>query len=373
MKIFGKRKSKAADATDAPATPGGDVGTGTGGGEKRTKAKEEEEKESSEDENVPSYFASAQPLDGCAKKKKKQRNSDKSVPNGDDIQALLTMDPSTLNAKQRRLVRRHNEREGGGAVDAATAQLSIEQSKEKKDQANKAEDKDTIAKDQATKSEDSTDRDKDTSSAKDNTPKKNDEDEKKEESTSDDKDIPNNIKEILAKLEGLNSKERRKLLRQLKSSTGGTIDESVIKAAEEQAKKIAERNEKEAANAPPQPNNQERKRMAKEIKATSKDIEPTKPKKKRRKKGPPVDVSSLPPEERARREEQRRKQKEAAERREAGLVDPNRHPLNSERRRANRRKPSQNMLIAQAKKDKLAERGKFNAVGFQMRKQQLKG
>ena len=55
------------------------------------------------------------------------------------------------------------------------------------------------------------------------------------------------------------------------------------------------------------------------------------------------------------------------ERRNAGLVDPNRHPLNSERRRANRRKPSQAMLIAQAKKEKMAERGRFNAVGFQMR------
>jgi hypothetical protein len=42
--------------------------------------------------------------------------------------------------------------------------------------------------------------------------------------------------------------------------------------------------------------------------------------------------------------------------------------LNSERRRANRRKPGKAALIAQAKKEQLAEKGKFNAVGYQKRK-----
>ena len=81
-----------------------------------------------------------------------------------------------------------------------------------------------------------------------------------------------------------------------------------------------------------------------------------------------MNLADLPPDERKRREDQRRMQKEAAERREAGLVDPNRHPLNSERRRANRRKPSKAALIAQAKKEKMAERGQFNANGYHMRK-----
>ena len=60
---------------------------------------------------------------------------------------------------------------------------------------------------------------------------------------------------------------------------------------------------------------------------------------KKRKRKQPVDLSSLPPEERLRREEQRRLQQEAAEKRARGLVSNHKHPLNSERRRANRRKP----------------------------------
>ena len=52
-------------------------------------------------------------------------------------------------------------------------------------------------------------------------------------------------------------------------------------------------------------------------------------------------MSTLPPEERLRREEQRRLQKEAAERRARGehVTPGHKRPLNSERRRANRRKP----------------------------------
>jgi hypothetical protein len=42
--------------------------------------------------------------------------------------------------------------------------------------------------------------------------------------------------------------------------------------------------------------------------------------------------------------------------------------LNSERRRANRRKPGKSAQIAQAKKERMADGGKFNAVGYQMRK-----
>jgi len=239
------------------------------------------------------------------------------------------MDASKLNAKQRRLVRRHREREGGSTASTTDAKVS--------------EDNETATKDETTKIEQQNE-----SVSTSNTPPTN-----------------VNIKEILAKLEGLNSKERRKYLRQLKASSGGAIDESVITAAQEQAKKVAERNEKQAANAPPSDNNKK--------KAADTPESTTKPKKKRRKKGPPVDESKLPPEERRRREEQRRMQKEAQERRDAGLVDPNRHPLNSERRRANRRKPSQAMLIAQAKKEKMAEKGRFNAVGFQMRQGRRNG
>ena len=81
------------------------------------------------------------------------------------------------------------------------------------------------------------------------------------------------------------------------------------------------------------------------------------PKKKRRKGGAVVDLTKLSPEERMRREEQKRLQQEAAKAREvdrAGIISmsttatsgvstgkskQHKHPLNSERRRANRRKP----------------------------------
>ena len=324
MKIFGKkRKSKVVDATDESSTPS-DAAAANAGDEKNTPTKVEE--------SIPSYFASSESTTSGKKKKKKPRNdnNDNQQIKGDDIEALLAMDPSELNAKQRRLVRRHKERDdtNNGATDKDAKQMSNTRDAEKEDTTNTNE-ATKITTDAPTTNE--------------------------EKVSADNPDI----KDILAKLDGLNSKERRKYLRQLKSSSGGAIDESVIAAAQEQAKKVAERNEKEAANAPTP--------VKKKSAEKAPDTEQSKPKKKRRKKGPPVDESTLPPEERKRREEQRRMQKEAASRREAGLVDPNRHPLNSERRRANRRKPSQAMLIAQAKKEKMAEKGRFNAVGFQMR------
>lgn len=70
------------------------------------------------------------------------------------------------------------------------------------------------------------------------------------------------------------------------------------------------------------------------------------PKKKRRREK--IDCNSLPREERLRREEQRRKQDAAAKARALSAVEvtndkasskKHKHPLNSERRRANRRKP----------------------------------
>lgn len=70
---------------------------------------------------------------------------------------------------------------------------------------------------------------------------------------------------------------------------------------------------------------------------------PPKKKPKKKKANSPEDLSSLAPEERLRREEQRRLQKEAAERKQkqhpVSTLRQHRHPLNSERRRANRRKP----------------------------------
>ena len=95
---------------------------------------------------------------------------------------------------------------------------------------------------------------------------------------------------------------------------------------------------------PSYPNDRKNINSVDKRKATDESPEKSKAKRVRRRKGADVDWSSLPPDEFLRREEQRRKQKEAAERRASTDDSKNtnnnfRHPLNSERRRANRRKP----------------------------------
>jgi len=311
MKIFGKVKSTSAS---------------------------EEKKDDSKVENetdVPSYFASA----ASSTKKKKSKKSDGL--DGDNIHALLEMDFDKLNAKQRRLVKRHKAREGNQEVATDETKPSpttgVEDNKSEQGENHTSEEDKAKAADEASKAENNK--------------------------------LSMDISEVVKMLDGLNSKERRKFLRQLKSN-GEEIDEEVIAAAQEEAKKVAERNEKDAVNNTPAKgvNDDGGKGKRKAGESSGSTDEATKPKRKRRKKGPPVNLDDLPPEERARREEQRRMQKEAAERREAGLVDPSRHPLNSERRRANRRKPSKSALIAIAKKERMAEKGRFNAVGYQMRK-----
>jgi hypothetical protein len=93
--------------------------------------------------------------------------------------------------------------------------------------------------------------------------------------------------------------------------------------------------------------------------------------KKKRRKGE-VDLSKLPPEERLRREDQKKKQKEAAERLARGedKTPGYKHPLNSERRRANRRKPKwKNAPKIVAKKPFNGEKHEHDTSGFQVRKQ----
>jgi hypothetical protein len=125
--------------------------------------------------------------------------------------------------------------------------------------------------------------------------------------------------EVKKLLDSLNSKNKRKLTRQLERD-----GLSALKVVREEALKLIEElKEKEVAV------------VKEKIKVKKPDPEPFSKKRKR------DDWSGLPPEERLRREEQRRKQEEAAERRAKGETPPSKHkhPLNSERRRANRRKP----------------------------------
>lgn len=208
---------------------------------------------------------------------------------------------------------------------------------------------------------------------------------------------------VIDQLKNLNSKERRKLLRKLASesktatSTADSTKEGnisrhsdgihnncttvtpnandaatakLIVLAAEESNRIAEQNrmmEKEKVETHKKEKNKKRKRDGiEEPVPDNKDakITESKPKKKKMK-----DLSHLPPEERARRDEQRRMQQEAAERRKAGEMST-RHPLNSERRRANRRKPGRAGKIAILKREtkvKLEGMRSYNAGGYMMR------
>lgn len=360
MKIFGKRKSIGDVASSAYGTGIITAAAARVSGDSSNITLSAE----SENEDVPSYFAQTSSTnDGSPSKKKKQRHDDISSqqPNGDDIQALLAMDPSKLNSKQRRLVRRHQERED-------IEKTNVVESAEKKrcNASSSSIDEEQIA-------SQGSNGDKNVK-----TVISNQQEAASTTSATTTTTTTTTTTEILAKLEGLNSKDRRKFLRQLRSSVGGTIDESVIAAAEDQARKVAERNEQEAVQATIASDKASKTSKAKVVSGEKStrgdhadmiivDDQPTNPKCKRRKKYS-INIDDLEPKERKRREVQRIMQKEAANRRASGLVDPDRHPLNSERRRANRRKPGKAAKIVQAKKEQLVERGKFNAVGYQMRK-----
>lgn len=167
------------------------------------------------------------------------------------------------------------------------------------------------------------------------------------------------VEDVANQLKGLNSKERRKLLRQLSSQ----YDEAFLENVTEASKKIAEVNEAKQVQEQKTAEKESGKRKAEDI-AGSVVQQPNKKKGKKMK-----DLSHLPADERARREIQRKMQQEAAVRRAAGEVHT-RHPLNSERRRANKRKPGRAGKIAIMKKqfkEKQQAVNDFNAGGYTMR------
>lgn len=378
MKIFGKRKS-GAGTVKSNGTKESNNSTVTGNATVKSGESTEQNKSDAGNEEVPSYFAVASDssgLGGSASKKKSRASNSSGAYNGDDIEILLQMDPSKLNSKQRRLVRRHREREGAG--DPSVAVTSDGDTP-----AGKSDFETSTTEDMKAKDYDGNVRDTAQNNAGDkkvNTIKSTKPNDQHEKIRSDDSQPSQvnkiNASEVLAKLEGLNSKDRRKFLRQLRRDNpeDGTdlSEKGLIAAAEDQARRIAEMNR---LNVSKENVDQDagKKRKAEDAKETdqatkSETTTMTAPKKKSRRRKSKVNLDDLTPEERQRREQQRQMQKEAAERRAAGLVDPNRHPLNSERRRANRRKPGRGALIALRKKEEMAERGRFNAVGYQMRK-----
>ena len=162
--------------------------------------------------------------------------------------------------------------------------------------------------------------------------------------------------DVWALLEKLKSKSKRTLSRKLKRD-----GQAVLEEVRDEARRILAGEEEKAASSGGKKRDHDSTTVAT---TTSQDGNGKKKRKKQK-----VDWSKLPPEERLRREEQRRLQQEAAERRSRGEdgVSPHKHPLNSERRRANRRKPKWNKNKGGA--NSFADDGfNHNASGYQHRK-----
>ena len=243
-------------------------------------------------------------------------------------------DPATRNAKERRLVKRYEERqqqqlkeqtvvetgkEDSVEDDALVGSETRETEAEQDASSVGDEEKSSSEEDEEAEDEEKDDGESETNEATESFPEaistETPEPVSTESTTHGDNDTSTLPADTLALLNQIPSKQRRKLVRQWERR------EATAQQVHEQANLIV--------NPPGTAN----KRDADAIDSTSEQ-----PKAKRRKKT--IDESLLSPEERLRRQEQRRLQQEAKEKREKGLVKGSkRHPLNSERRRANRRKP----------------------------------
>lgn len=389
MKLFGKRSKKTAIVAEV-------------------KPQEVEE------EAVSSYFSSDF--------KPPSSNTESKEDKSHDIEKLLAMDPSELNAKQRRVLKRHTKRQGVDDNDAdkneptkstddgdEQQQNNPEVVSEENDDKDTDEESDKSPEDTSKGSEEKNEKEEKLSleevakqlkglnakerrkllrklsqtydeeflaKAAEASKKVAAQNETKQqvtkavtasEASSGDIEIDPAVADIANQLKGLNSKERRKLLRQLSSQ----YDEELLAKATDVSKKIAEENE--AKQAQEQNEKGSKKRKAEDESASTEDknnsesASSEQPKSKKKKW---QDFSHLPPEERERREKQRQMQQEAAARRAAGEVST-RHPLNSERRRANRRKPGKAGKIRLMRLEKKANQGTlraFNAGGYQMRR-----
>lgn len=256
------------------------------------------------------------------------------------VEELLKKDPASWNSKERRMVKRYQERQptARNGVGSETPNDTISESQAKSEMS-------SLQKEENVNDSDEKDFDQQ-------------EEARQNEHTSAQGEIIVKEKKHVGKdnlhsiLEKLTSKQRRKLTRQLeRDGDAEKIRHEAVALLEE--KKEADKDSKNPALL--------------ETKSLSKPdrTEPRKCSRKRRKKI--VDLSTLTPEERLRREEQRRLQKEAAERRKnenSDGIQKHRHPLNSERRRANRRKPKWKPKSTQSG----GEYNEHDTSGYQMRR-----
>ena len=324
MKIFGKRQKKSSSTavlSPDPSLP------------------------SSKNEDVKSFFHQEKAEESSTEHKD---NTACDGGAGIDIDVLLAMDKKKLNSKQRRALRRYEERKSMIEPEKIKTEDLEEDENEKDSTSTNIHIKGRSSK---SKVESEEGEEIKTEEAEENMKDKINDNEDKpmikaisSEVLDYSKSVENKTpKDAASQLQGLNSKDRRKLLRTWKREKEEGNDQSAIFL--EEVRKITE-SEKEKEKA-------------------EKDQVEGASKKKRKAK----DLSNLSPEEIERREEQRRMQREAAEKRSKGLDQNNfRHPLNSERRRANRRKPGKAGRIAAAKRLKKNESASYNAGGYNIRK-----
>ena len=267
------------------------------------------------------------------------------------VEELLKKDPSEWNAKERRMVKRYQQRkEKESSNNPMTPDVEkvepkiVEESKpdaadEKEQEKDSIDDSSSSSEDEIdSKKKDESDSDSSSDSDSDDEEEANGQqsateteekpitlDAAEDKPSEDDGKVPKDH-EIWSVLDKLNSKQKRTLSRKL-----DRLGKAALEEVEEEANNILDQTMPIAV----EPAAADTKRPSTDS-ATNTSEEP---KKKRRKKA--VDWSSLTPEERLRREDQRRKQQEAAERRARGedIKPGHKRPLNSARRRANRRKP----------------------------------
>ena len=297
------------------------------------------------EEEVVSYFA-ANDVTTTPKSSIKKK---KSVTPMRSVEELKKMNPETLNAKQRRLLKRMLGRENAEAPETETVQERAETLETETIQADteRDEDKDRIDEDAHDYNEfvesngKSEDNDDTSNSITDHTIVEKTSDSEvdlNQEKIGKQSELMNClIADQMKMLEGLNSKERRKLKRQFeREQTDSTNGDGASGNSQVPTSNIQ---------------NKEGKKSRKKIK----------------------DLSHLPPEERERRERQREMQRLAAERRDNRDASNNNHahPLNSERRRANRRKPGKTVKMAMMRreaKERRAGMSQYNAYGYNMRR-----
>lgn len=257
------------------------------------------------------------------------------------VEELLKKDPKEWNSKERRMIKRYQDRK---VESEPTASLPSDQKADhlEENDAHRTQLSGQDGSDHSDKDDDNQDSNNHKSSGssdgEDNDAKErtsSEVDETADDDASLSKGARNEIAKVVSEhdsgeidpsheifqiMDQLNSKTKRTLTRKLGRSGVSVLDE-VVKEAKAALAASTKGPSTDGTKIPPH------------------DLGNDEPCKKKRKKE--ADLSSLPAEERLRREEQRRKQQEAAERRARGedKTPGYKHPLNSERRRANKRKP----------------------------------